>query len=88
MASSCITAAEAARLVEASLVPRLRVVDLGTDDYRRAMARTAERGLVSGQNYDTLHVEAALQVGCQRIYTYNLEYFRRLAPEEIEITAP
>ncbi len=83
-----ITASEAARLVSVNFTHRLELIPLSAEDYTLAVEMTAERGLVSGQIYDALHVVAALKSGCSRIYTYNIRHFRRLAPPGLEITTP
>ena len=83
-----ISAAEAARLVGANFSRHLKLVSLVTEDYSTALQMTSERGLVSGQIYDALHVVAAIKSGCSRIYTYNLRHFRALAPSDMEICAP
>ena len=83
-----ITAPEAHRLVEESILARLTVVALSTEDYRKAMRAVAEAGLTGGIIYDALHVAAARKEGCSRILTYNLRHFQALCPPEITVTAP
>lgn len=83
-----ISALEADRLVRSNFAERLELVSLSADDYRQALDITAGRGMVSGQIYDALHVVAALKAGCSRIYTYNIRHFRKLAPPDIDVTAP
>ena len=83
-----VTAAEARRLIEMNFAKRLRVIGLDEGDYLEAIRLTSERGLLSGQIYDALHVAAARKGGCARIYSYNLGHFRRLCPDEIELSAP
>ncbi len=75
--------ADARRLVEENLERRFQIVELGTDDYRWAVDRIASLGLAGGVIYDALILRAALRADCERIYTFNLEHFRRVAPEEI-----
>ena len=83
-----ITAAEALALVEQNFASRLQVVNLNDADYLQALRFTSAGGLLSGQIYDALHVAAARKAECARIYTYNLTHFRRLCPEDIELSAP
>lgn len=79
---------DAARIIEQSLLPRFHVVELTTDDYRDAFKRVASAGLRSGIVYDALHLAAARKAECSRIYTYNLEHFRAISTDGIEVTAP
>jgi len=83
-----ITAPEAHRLVEESILPRMRIVALDQDDYREAVRSVAQAGLTGGIIYDALHLVAARKAGCQRILTYNLRHFEALKAQEITVTAP
>ena len=79
---------EARQIIEESIRGRLTVIDLDAEDYRWAVTAVSDVGLTSGVVYDGLHVVAAGKAGCGRIYTYNARHFRRIAPPEIEISAP
>jgi len=83
-----ITAPEAHRLIEESILGRLEVIPLEVDDYREAITMVAARGLSSGIIYDALHVRAAIKASCERIYTKNLDHFRPLCPRHIVLSAP
>lgn len=80
--------ADAAQIIEHNLMKRFHIVELTADDYRGAFQRVASAGLRSGIVYDALHLSAALKAGCSRIYTYNLEHFKALAPDGIEVATP
>ncbi len=83
-----ITAAEARRLVEESILPRFTVVALDAEDYRVAIRTVTESGLTGGAIYDALHLAAAHKEGCDRILTYNLRHFTAICPAEITVSAP
>lgn len=83
-----MTAGEARRIIQETFVTRLTVVSLETPAYTEAVARVAEQGLVSGAVYDALHVMAAEQAECTRIYTYNTDHFFPLVAEGFQVTAP
>ncbi len=83
-----VSVLEARRIVEESILERLGVIDLDVEDYRWAMESVSGAGLTSGIVYDGLHLAAARKAGCSRIYTYNVRRFRRIAPPEVEISAP
>lgn len=83
-----ISALEASRLVRSNFIERLELVSLSAEDYSQALEMTVDKGLVSGQIYDALHVVAALKSGCTRIYTYNIAHFKKLAPSGLGISTP
>lgn len=79
---------EARTLIEESIRGRLTIVDLSTQHYISAIDRVASQGAGSGLIYDALHVEAAIEASCKRVYSYNLAHFRRIVPTTIELLAP
>jgi len=83
-----ISSVEARMLIEESIFKRLQVVELGRKEYLDALENVSRRGLTSGIIYDALHVEAAKEASCSRIYTYNIDHFEALAPESITVSSP
>jgi predicted nucleic acid-binding protein len=83
-----ISGIEAARLIEANFTRRLKVIELDAGDYQKAIQLCADRGRISGQIYDALHLIAALKADCQRLFTYNLKHFHTLSTGSIQLTAP
>ncbi|MCF7929626.1 MAG: PIN domain-containing protein, partial [Spirochaetales bacterium] len=83
-----IRTAEARRLIEENILAHMNIVDLEREAYIRALDSAANKGLSSGSIYDALHVEAAIKATCLRIYTYNIEHFRALSPDQIQVTSP
>lgn len=83
-----ITAPDAFRLIEESILSRFMVVALDTEDYRSAIQAVADKGLTGGIIYDALHVVAARKAGCERILTYNVRHFEALGTREITVTTP
>ena len=73
-------------LIKESVAGRLELVSLSHAHYRDAIADVARRGLTSGIVYDALHVSAAVQASCSRIYTKNLEHFRSICPDQIIVS--
>jgi predicted nucleic acid-binding protein len=49
--------------------------------YERAVEVCVGRGLGGGKVYDALLIECAREVSADRIHTFNLSDFRRLAPD-------
>jgi predicted nucleic acid-binding protein len=83
-----ISALEAARLIETNFSRKLRIVELTAQDYQDAIDLCVNRGRISGQIYDALHLIAAEKAGCDRLITYNLKHFQPLASASLHITAP
>ena len=72
--------AEAARLVADNLVQHFKLVPAGKDDYLQALAWARDGGWPGAKIYDALLVACAAQCQAERVYTFNLEDFRLLAP--------
>ena len=79
---------EARAMVNDGLSAKLSVLELSALLYRRAIDRVAARGLASGAVYDALQLVCAEEASCQRLHTYNLGHFLRLAPQGIRVLAP
>ena len=63
---------------------RLVVWKITPDMYDRAVEVCSEWGLGEGKVYDALLIECARHSQADRIYTFNLGDFRRLAPDLAE----
>lgn len=83
-----IQPAEATRLIEENFLAHLDAMPLSAADYKAALTRVTTLGMRSGAIYDALHVRCAERAGCDRIITYNVADFERLAPTGIEVTTP
>lgn len=83
-----ISSIEARMLIEESILHRLQVVELDQSAYRHALESVSSSGLTSGIIYDALHMEAAQKAACSRIYTYNIDHFEALSPQEITVVSP
>lgn len=82
--------AEAARLIEENLLSHFEVVPVSKSDYLEAVNITARGGWVGGKIYDALLLCCAAKIDVDRIYTFNLNDFQRLAPASLtgKICAP
>jgi predicted nucleic acid-binding protein len=84
-----ILPSEAREIVSVNIRSRFQLVAVTSDMYERAMEVCARRGLGGGKIYDALLIECARQSQADRIYTFNLGDFRRLAPDLADrIAAP
>jgi predicted nucleic acid-binding protein len=79
---------DARQLVQDTVIGRLAVLPLGIDEYRKAIDRVSSKGLVSGIIYDALHLIAAERASCERIFTFNVDHFRKLGDGNIAVSAP
>lgn len=65
----------AARLIEDSLMPRLRMVELGATDVGEAIRGTQAAGVRGGAIFDFLHLSAARKSAATTLYTLNARHF-------------
>jgi len=69
----------AVELIESSLLPRLRLVELPSGDLLKALRRTDAAGVRGGALYDFLHLVAAQKVRAEVLYTLNVRHFAALS---------
>jgi predicted nucleic acid-binding protein len=80
---------EAYRFVSETIAGQCAVVSLGEKDYLATLEAAAKAGLRGGLIYDALHLRCAAKARCDRIYTFNISDFVRIAPHlEKEIVRP
>jgi predicted nucleic acid-binding protein len=81
--------AEAARMITDNIVPNFQMVPIVRKDYLEALKTIADGGWSGAKIYDALIIGCASRSGAERIYTFNLSDFQRLAPNlEDRICAP
>jgi len=84
-----VRAEEAAKIISENIIRHFKVESLKAGDYASLIGQLAGKGVVGGVVYDALLLACAEKAQCDRIYTYNVADFRRLAPQLEEIiTAP
>ena len=84
-----ILPSEAREIISVNIRSRFQVIAITPDMYDRALEVCSGRGFGGGRVYDALLLECARQSQADRIYTFNLADFRRLAPDLADrITAP
>ena len=71
---------EAYRFLSESIVPRCTVVYLIEHDYMATLEAAAKAGLRGGVICDALQLRCAEKARCDRVYTFNISDFVRLAP--------
>jgi len=76
-----ILPSEARAMIVANIQRHFRLVAVTSEMYERAVEVCVGRGLGGGKVYDALLLECARQSNADRIYTFNLQDFRRLAPD-------
>jgi predicted nucleic acid-binding protein len=70
---------EALTLLERTIVPILRVIAVSAESYRTALRVCASSGWKGGRIHDAVHVQSAVQGGCDCIYTFDIEHFKSVA---------
>lgn len=76
-----LTPDEAAQVIDANVIPRLQVLDLGLSDYQQAMRNSQSVGARGGAIFDLLHLQAARRGSAKRIFTINVRHFQIFAPD-------
>ena len=66
------TPAAATQVIDANVIRRLQVVDLGLSDYQQAMRNSQMVGARGGAIFDMLHLQAARRGAAKRILTLNV----------------
>ena len=72
---------EAAKIVEENIEKLLKPVGLTPSEYLSVIRNAAELGVSGGAIYDLLLLACAEKAGAERIYTFNVQEFRKLAPQ-------
>ena len=72
------------------ILPYTEVVGLTGQAYSELVERAALANQAGGRIYDLVHIRAAQEAGCHRLYTFNVKEFRALADVEFRdrICAP
>jgi predicted nucleic acid-binding protein len=71
---------EVQTLIEQSILPYFQIIEVSTQSHLAAIALCANSGWRGGRIHDAVHIQAALQAGCDLLYTWNLAEFHALAP--------
>jgi predicted nucleic acid-binding protein len=75
---------EAARLVKNNILAHFKTIPLVQQDYLEALETMVSGGWRGAKIYDVLLLRGAEKSGAERIYTFNLADFRRLAPAQLQ----
>lgn len=70
----------AVRIITDNIVPNFQMVPIARKDYLEALKAVGDGGWSGARIYDALIVGCAARSGAERIYTFNLSDFQRLAP--------
>jgi predicted nucleic acid-binding protein len=74
-----VTADDVVAAIEDSIVPYFELIVVTAEAHRTAIAVCARAGWKGGRIHDAVHVQAAVQAGCEVIYTYDVGHFRSVA---------
>lgn len=75
---------EALRMVTENLLPHFEIVPIKRRDYLEALEKVANGGWSGAKIYDALLVGCAAKCGADRVYTFNVQDFRMLAPDHLK----
>ena len=71
----------AAQLLSETVLPRVRVIELGIEELADALRLTRKQGVRGGGVYDYMHLVAARKAKAGTLYTINLRDFQHLHRE-------
>jgi predicted nucleic acid-binding protein len=74
---------EAWQIIEQMILPHMELVTLTPKEYREVVRHCAVNGWVGGKVHDAVHLRCAQKVRCDRVYTFNVNDFRALAPPDL-----
>jgi predicted nucleic acid-binding protein len=74
-----VSPAVAAQLIETSLLPRLRLVELSGEELMKTIRASQAAGARGGAIYDALHMTAARKSAAKALYTLNTRHFEAIA---------
>jgi predicted nucleic acid-binding protein len=72
---------EALAMIEQSVLPKFEIVEVSLRGHLTALRVCGDAGWKGGRVHDAVHIQAAVQAGCDLIYTYDVEHFQALTPE-------
>ena len=79
----------AAQLLNETILPRIRVIELNIAELLAALQQAKQRGVRGGAVYDFMHLVAARKAGVGKIYTINVRDFQHLSSEgDPEVRCP
>ncbi len=70
-----------AMLALETFLKRISPIALTSDEYVDTLRSCAAMELTGGAIYDALHVACARKVNAERIFTWNIRHFQRVAPD-------
>jgi predicted nucleic acid-binding protein len=73
---------EAWQSISKNILPQFSIITLKRQDYKVVLERCASIGVGGGRVYDALHIQAAINANCDRLFTFNVKHFRQLAPSQ------
>lgn len=76
-----ILPSEAQRIIDTNVRPHFQTVQVTPTMYIQAIEVCVRQSMGGGKVYDALLLACARKAACDRIYTFNLGDFRRLAPD-------
>lgn len=74
-----VSPAIAAQLIEDSLVPRVRLIELGGAELVEGIRGSKAVGARGGAIYDLMHLTAARKASAKSLYTLNTRHFEAIA---------
>jgi predicted nucleic acid-binding protein len=78
------TPAAVGQMIEKNVLQTFEIEALTRNDYKKIIQECAVLGWTGGRVYDAIHIHAARKAQCSRIYTFDVQDFRQLAPDLLD----
>lgn len=77
------------RMIADNILECFTVVALTSREHGHLIGSLSESGIVGGATYDAVHAACARKADVDRLYTFNVSHFRRVAPDLVDrVVAP
>jgi predicted nucleic acid-binding protein len=75
----------ARRMIRGNVLGNFEIVALTSREETRLVDAVAELAITGGSTYDAIHAATARKAKAERLYTFNVDDFRRVAPDLVSI---
>jgi hypothetical protein len=66
--------------IESLVFGHMELITLTGGEYQAVVRRCAANAWTGGRTFDAIHIECAIKIGCDRLYTFNIKDFVALSP--------
>jgi predicted nucleic acid-binding protein len=88
--SQRMLASQAMVIIQENILKKCNIVALSGKEYGELVLNLGIQSALGGQAYDALHLACARKCDAERVYTFNVQHFQNLVPDDFRsrIVAP